>query len=57
MNKSSPMILPKSKFFHFGIAKPKNIAKFQGIFKLNHFSNIYVFNIGFLPWLSSRESK
>ena len=51
------MILPKSKFFHFGIAKPKNIAKFQGIFKLNHFSNIYVFNIVFLPWLSSRESK
>ena len=38
-NKASPMILPKSKSFVFGISKPPNIAKFKTIFKPNNFYN------------------
>ena len=59
LNKVRPMILLKSKSFDFGISKPPNISKFKGIFRLNHFDNIFFqyFFIGFLLWLSSKESR
>ena len=57
LNKASPVILPKSKSFDFWISKPPNIPKFKGTFKVNHFGNRFLFNIGFPPWLSSKETK
>ena len=52
LNKASLKILLKCKSFDFGISKPRNIAKFKGIFKLSHFFNILLFwqdfHFGFL---------